>query len=131
MPEIINLTHQAPWQEIRSTAQDWDAFGAAPLLKMLHHLHVIRAFEETVLELNALGLVHGPAHSSIGQEGGAVGTMAELDSGDQITGAHRGHHQFLAKGLRHIDPENYDPFREALPPAVKEFLYRSLAEILG
>jgi 2-oxoisovalerate dehydrogenase E1 component len=98
---------------------------------MLHHLHIIRAFEETVLELNALSLVHGPAHSSIGQEGGAVGTMAELDSGDQITGAHRGHHQFLAKGLRHIDPANYDPCREGLPQPVKEFLYRSLAEILG
>jgi len=131
VPEIIPLTHQAPWEEIRSSPQDWDAFGGPALLKMLQHLHIIRAFEETVLELNAVGLVHGPAHSSIGQEGGAVGTMAELDSGDQITGAHRGHHQFLAKGLRHIDPNDYDPRREALPATVKRFLYRTLAEILG
>lgn len=131
MPDIITLSHQTPWQEIRSTPKDWDAFGAGPLLKMHHHLHIIRAFEEAVLELNALGLVHGPAHSSIGQEGGAVGAMAELDSGDQITGSHRGHHQFLAKGLRHIDPDDYDPRKEAPPAQVKEFLYRTLAEILG
>ena len=131
MPEIINLTPQSPWTEIRSTSADWDAFGAAALLKMLQHSHLIRAFEETVLELNSLGLVHGPAHSSIGQEGGAVGTMAELDSGDQITGAHRGHHQFLAKALRHVDHSEYDPCRDAWPESVRDLLYRSLSEILG
>ena len=41
-------------------------------------LHLIRAFEETVLELAGEGLVHGPAHSSIGQEGGAVGSIVGL-----------------------------------------------------
>ena len=131
MPKIIKLTPEAPWQEVRSTAKDWDALGADALLRMLHHLHLIRAFEEAVLELDGQGLIHGPAHSSIGQEGGAVGAMAELNSGDQITGSHRGHHQFLAKGLRHIDPANYDPRQEAIPAQVRQFLYRTLAEILG
>jgi len=131
MAKVINLTPSAPWQEVRSTAQDWDELGAAALLQMLHHLHLIRAFEETVLELDGQGLVHGPVHSSIGQEGGAVGVMAELHSADQITGSHRGHHQFLAKSLRHIDPANYDPRKEMVPGQVKELLYRTLAEILG
>jgi len=131
LAKVINLTPSAPWQEVRSTAQDWDELGAAALLQMLHHLHLIRAFEETVLELDGQGLVHGPVHSSIGQEGGAVGVMAELHSADQITGSHRGHHQFLAKSLRHIDPANYDPRKEMVPGQVKELLYRTLAEILG
>ena len=131
MPKIIKLAPAAPWQEIRSTAKDWDALGSDALLRMLHHLHVIRAFEEAVLELDGQGLIHGPAHSSIGQEGGAVGAMAELNSRDQITGSHRGHHQFLAKGLRHIDPVDYDPRKEPIPGTVKQFLYRTLAEILG
>lgn len=131
MPKIINLTPEAPWQEIRSTSKDWDALGAESLLRMLHHLHIIRAFEEAVLELDGQGLIHGPAHSSIGQEGGAVGVMAELNSGDGITGSHRGHHQFLAKGLRHIDSSDYDPRREAIPGQMRQFLYRTLAEILG
>ena len=72
MPAITSLEYQAPWQEIRSTPEDWDALGAAALGRMLNHLHLIRAFEEAVLELDGQGLVHGPAHSSIGQEGGAV-----------------------------------------------------------
>ena len=131
MAKVINLTPSAPWQEVRSTAKDWDELGAGALGQMLHHLHLIRAFEETVLELDGQGLVHGPAHSSIGQEGGAVGVMAELNSGDQITGAHRGHHQFLAKCLRHVDPANYDPRKQMVPAPIKELLYRTLAEILG
>jgi 2-oxoisovalerate dehydrogenase E1 component len=131
MPKVTNLSYSSPWQEIRSTAKDWDESGVEALMRMLHHLHVIRAFEEAVLDMDGQGLVHGPAHSSIGQEGGAVGAMAELNSGDQVTGSHRGHHQFLAKGLRHIDPAGYDPRKEPVPGQVKEFLYRTLAEILG
>lgn len=131
MPKIIKLTHDAPWQEICSTAKDWDELGAEALMRMLHHLHVIRAFEEAVLVLDGQGLVHGPAHSSIGQEGGAVGVMADLRSEDLITGSHRGHHQFLAKGLLHLDKPDHDPRKASLAAPVKEFLYRSLAEILG
>ena len=131
MPKIIKLTHDAPWREIRSTVKDWDELGAEALMRMLQHLHVIRAFEEAVLVLDGQGLVHGPAHSSIGQEGGAVGAMAELRSQDLITGSHRGHHQFLAKGLRHLDTPEHDPREAPLAAPVKEFLYRSLAEILG
>lgn len=131
MPKIINLAPLAPWQEIRSTEKDWSALGTEASIRMLHHLHVIRCFEETVLELDGEGLVHGPAHSSIGQEGGAVGAIALLDSEDQITGSHRGHHQFLAKGLRHLDSTSHDPRKEPIPEPVRHFLYRTLAEILG
>jgi 2-oxoisovalerate dehydrogenase E1 component len=98
---------------------------------MLHHLHLVRAFEEMVLELASQGLVHGPAHSSIGQDGGAVGAVSVLRSTDLITGSHRGHHQFLAKCLGHVDTAEYDPRCAPLPDAVKTMLYRSLAEILG
>lgn len=131
MPQLTPLDPQAPWQEVRSTPEDWDALGAAALARMLDHLHVIRAFEEAVLELDGQGLVHGPAHSSVGQEGGAVGVMAELRTADVITGSHRGHHQFLAKGLRYLDdgaPKAGDP---SASPRLKEFIYRTLAEILG
>lgn len=130
-PAITPLQPQAPWIEVRSTPADWDALGNVEALKMLYHLHVVRAFEEAVLDLERLGLVHGPAHSSIGQEGGAVGSIALLDSADKITGSHRGHHQFLVKGLRHLDRAGYDPRKQELPEAVTSFLYRTLAEILG
>ena len=101
MPKIVNLKPEAPWQEIQATEQDWDKAGAKTLFPMLHHLHLIRAFEEQVLEFEGEGLIHGPAHSSIGQEGGAVGSIAAMRVGDQINGSHRGHHQFLAKMTFH------------------------------
>ncbi|MCC3263510.1 GntR family transcriptional regulator, partial [Paenibacillus polymyxa] len=46
--------------------------------------------------LAAEGLVHGPAPSSVGQEGGAVGSVLARGAGDKIKGSHRGHPQFLA-----------------------------------
>jgi 2-oxoisovalerate dehydrogenase E1 component len=131
MPKISNLTPESPWQQIGSTAKDWDQLGESALLRMLNHLHLVRAFEEMVLELDGQGLIHGPAHSSIGQDGSAVGAIATLRSTDQVTGSHRGHHQFLAKCLQHVDPTGYDPRKAPIPEPVRTVLYRTLAEILG
>ena len=131
MPKLNDLKYAAPWQEIQAVPEDWDALGAVPLLRMLHHLHLVRAFEETVLKLNSEGLVHGPAHSSIGQEGAAVGAVSVLRASDLISGSHRGHHQFLAKCLTYLDRGNYDPLSAPLPAAIDTMLYRALAEIMG
>ncbi|MFA7670180.1 MAG: thiamine pyrophosphate-dependent enzyme, partial [Burkholderiaceae bacterium] len=90
----------------------------------------IRAFEETVVELAMEGLVHGPAHSSIGQEGGAAGSIVSLRADDQINGSHRGHHQFLSKALAYVTPSGMDPKAE-LSPEVHTLLQRTLAEIMG
>ena len=70
MPKQTILAPMAPWVEIKTTAADWKKADPALLGAMLTQLHIIRAFEEKVLELAGEGLVHGPAHSSIGQEGG-------------------------------------------------------------
>ncbi|MCX7156671.1 MAG: thiamine pyrophosphate-dependent enzyme [Rhodocyclales bacterium] len=130
MPKLRTLAPAAPWEEVSATAEDWDALGKDELSRLHYHLHLVRGFEETVLELDADGLVHGPAHSSIGQDGAAVAAISLLGSGDQITGSHRGHHQFLAKCLRHVDDRAHDP-RDEVPPSITEMLYRTLAEILG
>ena len=131
MARITNLDYAQPWLELASTPRDWQKLGKDELLRMLYFQRIVRTFEETVLSLEKLGLVHGPAHSSIGQEGGAVGSVMLLGSDDQITGSHRGHHQFLVKGMRHIDVPSYDPRTTPLPEEVRTFLYRTLAEILG
>ena len=130
MPEVIELRPSAPWRELRTTPDDWRAVGAPRLLRLLQHMQVIRAFEETVLELAGEQLVHGPAHSSIGQEGGAAGAMAALGTRDLVNGSHRGHHQFLAKALNHIVPLEHDP-RIGLAAPVPAMLQRTLAEIMG
>jgi len=129
--QITDLAFSAPWRELCSTPEDWSAVGRDALLQMLGRLHAIRAFEETVLQLEGEGLVHGPAHSSIGQEGAAVGAAALLNSTDFITASHRGHHHFLAKGMKHVAPNCFGPDGAPLPGPLTEFLHRSLAEIMG
>src|SRR6478609_10923733 len=124
------LEPQAPWRQLTVEARDWQQADPALLGSMLTQLHWIRAFEEAVLELAAEGLVHGPAHSSIGQEGGAVGSVLALSAGDQINGSHRGHHQFLAKAVQHVAPDGLNP-RAPLNDAIESVLEKTLAEIMG
>ncbi|WP_066039683.1 alpha-ketoacid dehydrogenase subunit alpha/beta [Herbiconiux solani] len=130
MPREKRLQPGSDWVELRTTSADWKAADPALLATMLGQLHLIRAFEETVLDLAGAGLVHGPAHSSIGQEGGAVGSIVGLRSADGVNGSHRGHHQFLAKALGHVAPEGLDP-EHLVNDAVQEVLQKTLAEILG
>jgi 2-oxoisovalerate dehydrogenase E1 component len=119
-----------PWVELTTTPADWKAADPALLATMLGQLHLIRAFEETVLELAGESLVHGPAHSSIGQEGGAVGSIVGLRSTDAINGSHRGHHQFLAKAITHVSDGSLDLTALVTAP-IQTVLQRTLAEILG
>ena len=119
-----------PWLEISSEKSDWDGADPTLLHSMLVQLHLIRAFEETVLELAGEGLVHGPAHSSVGQEGGAVGSIVGLRASDAINGSHRGHHQFLAKALGYVAPNGFDS-AAPVTPEIQTVLQKTLAEILG
>jgi len=130
MPKQRRLETIAPWVELSTTAADWKAADPALLASMLGQLHLIRAFEERVLDLAGEGLVHGPAHSSIGQEGGAVGSIIGLRSADAVNGSHRGHHQFLAKALTHVSGGAHD-LDALVTPDIQTVLQRTLAEILG
>ena len=130
MPKVIPLEPACSWVELSSTDEDWDEVSPELLKTMLVQLYLVRAFEEEVLTLAGQGLIHGPAHSSIGQEGGAVGSCLSLTSADQVTGSHRGHHQFLAKVFGHVAPKGLDPTEE-FSAEIREVLERSLAEICG
>ena len=131
MAKNVPLTPVTEVLELSAGEADWDELAPDLLKTMVVQLYLVRAFEEEVLDLAGQGLVHGPAHSSIGQEGGAVGSCLPLRSGDQVTGSHRGHHQFLAKAFGHVAPAGLDPAAAELPPEVREVLRRSLAEICG
>ena len=124
------LTPASPWVELSTTEADWDAASPQLLTGLLTQMVLIRTFEEYVLELAAAGLIHGPAHSSIGQEGGAAGSVLALRSDDTVNGSHRGHHQFLAKAIAHVAGDGLAPTDE-LPAQVRTILLRSLAEICG
>ncbi len=130
MAKKIRLTPAEGWVELQTTAADWKNADPKLLGTMLSQLHLIRAFEEQVLELAGEGLVHGPAHSSIGQEGGAVGSIVGMRAADAVNGSHRGHHQFLAKAIGYVAPDGIAPTDEVSAP-IQEVLDRTLAEILG
>jgi 2-oxoisovalerate dehydrogenase E1 component len=130
MPARHRLEPAADWSEFVVTEADWDEASPQLLTSMFSQLVLIRSFEEYVLELAGAGLVHGPAHSSIGQEGGAVGSCIALTSRDTVNGSHRGHHQFLAKVLTHLHPDGIDPTKP-WPDDVREALLRTLREIAG
>ena len=130
MPAHNQLDPAAEWSEFVVTDADWDAAPPQLLTSMLSQLVLIRTFEEFVLVLAGEGLIHGPAHSSIGQEGGAVGSCIALTTQDTVNGSHRGHHQFLAKVLTHLHPQGIDPTKP-YPDDVREVLLRTLREICG
>lgn len=130
MPKTTKLQSKVPWVEVASTNADWDKQSESDLLNMASQIHLIRAFEESVLDMAGQKLINGPAHSSIGQEGGAVASALPLRVEDQINGSHRGHHQFLAKAFNAVAPEGLD-LREDLSDELNDVLYRTLSEIAG
>jgi len=131
MPVQKPIATETPWFRLEATDEDWKTEDAAFLVRLYEQLLLIRRYEEKVLDLHGLGLIHGPAHASIGQEAGAVGAMSVLATGDKINGTHRAHHQILAKLLNYATPAGYDARRDDFAPAMQEMVMRSMAEIMG
>ena len=131
MPSLTPMTPQAPVTQLATTPEDWEAADPTLLETMLVQLHSVRAFEELVLKLSGEGLINGPAHSSIGQEGAAVGSVLALRGADGVNGTHRGHHQFLAKGLHYLRPERMTIEDGIKSDDLVEFHRRTLSEIMG
>lgn len=130
--KLVALKTKTPWWRLDIDAKDaMDGIEGVELQAMLEQLIIIRRFEERLLKLSVAGVLHGPAHSSIGQDGAAVGAMSVLGSTDKINGTHRMHHQFLAKALNHVRPAGYSPLTQDLPAPMHEVVMRTYAEILG
>lgn len=127
---IQPLKPMSPWVALSSDSAAWAAAEPKLLHSMLTSMVLIRAFEEKVLELAGQGLVHGPAHSAIGQEGGATGSVLAMRGSDQINGSHRAHHQFLAKALHYVAPDGLDS-SDPFSADVRAIADQALSEILG
>lgn len=69
-----------------------------PYLDMYATMMRIRLFEEEVGRLAEIGEIPGPVHLYSGEEAVAVGVIAHLRAGDNITSTHRGHGHLIAKG---------------------------------
>ncbi len=68
------------------------------LLEMYEKMLLIRRVEKQLSEDFKAGRLPGAVHLYVGQEAVAVGMCQHLDDSDWITGTHRGHGHYLAKG---------------------------------
>ena len=75
-----------------------------PFLRdLLYKMILIRQCEYQIAEGRKSGLVNGPVHLGVGQEGVSSGISVHLTSSDRVFGAHRSHSHLLGLGS--------DPYR--------------------
>lgn len=72
---------------------------SADPLALYRGMRLVRAVETEIESLHRRGRMSGSFHSSVGQEGCAVGVCAVLRRSDIVTSTHRGHGHALAKGV--------------------------------
>ncbi len=117
----------------RWTATDVDIkrMGGPLCARIAFQTMLINAFEEELLKLSTEDCLWGPVHVSVGQEAAAAASIAALGRTDLITGSHRAHHQFLAKSLNAVLPDDWDPRRRPFPAAAQEVVRRTMGEVMG
>lgn len=159
-PGVIKF-EDIPVNTYQKTVKDEkDNFTKEEFLRIYRDMSVIREFETMLNLIKTTGAYEGveynypgPAHLEIGQEASYVGAAFELDKDDFIFGSHRGHGEFLAKGLSAIekmsdeelteimenwlDGKTYAPIKKTteytnVKDIAREFLiYGAIAEIFG
>lgn len=131
----LSAHHGLPWRAYPNLVEAVPSLhGVRPeaAASMLYQLVLIRSFEQWLVDHETL--VHGPLHSSIGQEAVAVGAVAALERQDQIASTHRAHHHVLARVVASAahDAGGVDPAGDApTPEGVRQAILKTLAEILG
>ncbi len=129
---VTEIDNDIPMHRLEVQESDWDALTPPEAKRLATLLLAARRFEERILQLDKLGLVHGPAHSSLGQEGGAAGCIAALPASTLINGTHRAHHQCLAKAINALYEPGFDPCATgALSARMQEETCKMMQEILG
>lgn len=118
-------------QRWTSSDADIKRMGAPLCARIAFQTMLINAFEEELLKLSTEDCLYGPVHVSVGQEAAAVATLAAIGRDDLITGSHRAHHQFLAKSLNAVLPDDWDPRHQPLPAEAQEVVRRTMGEIMG
>ena len=135
--DVGDLTGQQnlPWRaypNLSEVTASLDGLTPNEAASILYQLLLIRSFEQWLVDNETL--VHGPLHSSIGQEAVAVGAVAALQRQDQIASTHRAHHHVLARVVASAahDAGAFAPTGpEPTPALIQEAILKTLAEILG
>ena len=116
---------------IISESNDYNKAEAGLLKNMAFQLFLIREFEQTLLKLSADGCIHGPVHTSIGEEACAVGAMMALKPTDKISSTHRAHHHYLAKIFNYYLEPDSDVLRDNFSDTIQSEMVTLMGEIMG
>lgn len=121
-----------PMHDLVVEDSDWEHLNAFDAKKLVTLTLACRRFEEVILRLDKLGLVHGPAHSSIGQDGASAGCLAALPAGTRINGTHRSHHNCMSKLLSALYGEDFDPVSaNRMTDDMRKEILGMMSEVLG
>jgi 2-oxoisovalerate dehydrogenase E1 component len=131
MTERFALKPPATCYQVQVGPKDLHSIPQNDLVRMLWLLHLVREFETVVLDFKDADLVHGPAHTSIGQEAVAAAVAAVLRKGDMCASTHRAHGHFLSKAMMYYAPDGYQPLQAPMTDDMQDALNRTLAEIMG
>jgi len=127
----IELQYAVDLTRINSENDDFEKNDPGLLTRMAFELFLIREFEQTLLKLSSDGCVHGPVHTSIGEESCGVGVMAALRATDKIASTHRAHHHYLAKIFNYYLASDFDVLKDDIPPTVQDEIVTLMGEIMG
>jgi len=129
--KVIPSSIECDYKRIEVEQADYERLGTRPLANMAFQIFLIREFENTLLALWDAGCVHGPVHTSIGEEACAAGAMTALAPSDKIASTHRAHHHYLAKLVVFFAADGFDAAADAVPGAMAEQVTILMGEIMG
>jgi 2-oxoisovalerate dehydrogenase E1 component len=105
MPKLVERELQAHCHAFEKSPDDLARIARGDLARMLLLLYLVREFETAVLDLKDRDLVHGPAHTSVGQEAIAAATAVTLRKSDMVGSTHRAHGHFVSKAVIYYAPD--------------------------
>jgi 2-oxoisovalerate dehydrogenase E1 component len=118
-------------KKIEVEPSDYKKIDLRLLVNMAFQIFLIREFENTLLKLAGEGCVHGPIHTSIGEEACAAGAMAAILPTDKILSTHRAHHHYLAKVISYYAADGFNLLTDDVPPVMQEEVICLLGEVMG
>ncbi len=127
----LPLSVRCDYKKIEIEKSDYKNTDSRLLANMAFQIFLIREFENTLLKLSGAGCVHGPVHTSIGEEACAAGAMAALKPTDKIASTHRAHHHYLAKAISFYSAKGFDVITEDVPAKINEQVTTLLGEVMG
>ncbi len=131
MSQLKKIEPTATCSRLQVSTSDLLAIGEVDHYRMLFLLHIIREFENAVLDLKDHNLVHGPVHVSIGQEANAAAAAVVLQKPDLVGSTHRAHGHFLAKALMYYAPQDFNPMVQTVTEDMQQAVNKTMAEIMG